>query len=321
MQVLWDPLGRDDPPRGSVLTVGNFDGVHLGHQEILRTVVERAGKLDVPAAAMTFDPHPVKVLRPQEAPRLLTTMPQRLQLLARTGLDTTLVMPFVRELARMRAEEFVRRILVDRLAIREVHIGANFRFGADREGTVDLLRAMGRELGFEANGVPPVMVEGEVVSSTRVRRAVAHGRVEEAWRLLGRPLFVDGNVFRGERLGRKLGFPTLNIAVENELFPAHGVYITVVHIPSFGRSFPSVTNIGVRPTVYENYTTTVESHLLDFTADVYREKVRVFFMRRLRDEKVFGSTLELVAQIRRDVEETRLWFLNRPLESLELATP
>ncbi len=321
MQVLWDPLGRDDPPRGGVLTVGNFDGVHLGHQEILRTVVTRARELDAPAAAMTFDPHPVKVLRPAEAPRLLTTMPQRLQLLERTGVDATLVVPFVRELARMRAEEFVREVLVRRLAIREVHIGSNFRFGADREGTVGLLQAMGRELGFEANGVPPVVVEGDVVSSTRVRRAVARGKVEEAWALLGRPSFVDGNVFRGERLGRRLGFPTLNIAVENELFPAHGVYVTVVHIPSFGRSFPSVTNIGVRPTVYENYTTTVESHLLDFTADVYREKVRLFFLHRLRDEKVFGSTLQLVAQIRRDVEETRLWFQGHPPETLELVTP
>ncbi len=321
MQILWDPMGRDDPPRGAVLSIGNFDGVHLGHQEILRTVVSRGRELELPAVAMTFDPHPLKVLRPQEAPRLLTTMPQRLQLLERMGLDATLVMPFAREFARMPADRFVREVLVERLAIREVHIGANFRFGADRGGSVDLLRSMGRELGFEANGVPPVVLDGEVVSSTRVRRAVAHGRVEAAWKLLGQPLFVDGSVFRGERLGRKLGFPTLNIEVENELFPAHGVYVTVVHIPSFGRNFPSVTNIGVRPTVYENYRTTVEAHLLDFTADVYRETVRLFFLARLREEKVFASTMQLVAQIRRDVEAARMWFLTHPPESLELVTP
>ena len=321
MQVLWDPMGRDDPPREAILSIGNFDGVHLGHQEILRTVVERAREEDVPAVAMTFDPHPVKVLRPEEAPRLLTTMPQRLQLLERMGLDATLVMPFARELARMPAEAFVRKVLVDRLHIREVHIGANFRFGADRGGSVDLLKGMGHELGFDANGVPPVVLDGEVVSSTRVRRSVAHGRVEEAWKLLGRPLFVDGSVFQGERLGRKLGFPTLNIAVENELYPAHGVYVTIVHIPSFGRSFPSVTNIGVRPTVYENYRTTVEAHLLDFTADVYKETVRVFFLERLRDEKVFSSAMQLVGQIRRDVEAARLWFLSHPPETLELVTP
>ncbi len=321
MQVLWDPLGRDDPPRGAVLTIGNFDGVHLGHQEILRTVVGRAEALQVPAVAMTFDPHPVKVLRPREAPRLLTTMPQRLQLVEGCGIDSTLVLPFGRDLASMRAEEFVRKVLVDRLAIREVHIGTNFRFGADREGTVDLLQAMGRELGFEANGVAPVVLEDAAVSSTRARRAVAHGRVEKAWRLLGHPPFVDGAVFRGERLGRKLGFPTLNIAVENELFPAHGVYVTVVHIPSFGRNFPSVTNIGVRPTVYENYKTTVEAHLLDFTADVYREKVRLFFVQRLRDEKVFPSPMQLVAQIRQDVEGTRTWFLNHDIASMELVAP
>jgi riboflavin kinase/FMN adenylyltransferase len=151
-----------------------------------------------------------------------------------------------------------------------------------------------------------------------VRREVAEGRVEEARRLLARPYYVDGNVYRGERMGRKLGFPTINIEVENELLPAHGVYVTAVHIPSFSRIFSSVTNIGVRPTVYENYDVTVESHVLDFTGDVYREPVRLYFLRRLRDEMVFASSVELVAQIARDVESTRLHFARGGLPEAEL---
>ena len=321
VQVVRDPFTSGDVPRGGVISIGNYDGVHLGHQAILARVVARARELGVPALAMTFDPHPLRLLDPERAPRLLTSLPQRLELLRRTGLDAALVVPFTARLARTPAEEFVRDVLARRLDVREVYIGSGFRFGAEREGTVDLLVALGRELGFRAEGIPAVTVDGEPVSSTRIRRAVAHGDVATAWRLLGRPLFVDGQVFRGVRLGRKLGFPTLNIAVENELYPAHGVYVTGVHIPSFGRTFPSVTNIGVRPTLYENFSTTVESHLLDFAADVYRERVRLFFFERLREERVFPSPMALVAQIRRDVEASRGWFAAHPMEELDLVVP
>lgn len=319
--VLRDPLVHDEPPREAVLTIGNFDGVHLGHQNILAHVVERARELSVPATAMTFDPHPVKVLRPKDAPRLLTTLGQKLELLERHGIEVALVVPFTHRLRRMAAAEFVRRVLLERLAVREVYIGESFRFGADREGNVEVLQSMGADAGFTAHGMPSVQHGSEIVSSTRVRRLVAHGRVEEAAHLLGRALFADGRVFRGERLGRRLGFPTLNTQLENELFPARGVYITAVFIPSFGKTFPAVTNIGVRPTVYENYATTVESHLLDFSADVYHEDVRLFFLQRLRDERVFASPMALVAQIRRDVLLARSWFEAHPLASLELVTP
>ncbi len=320
MQIVRDPLVGVEPPRGTVLTIGNFDGVHIGHQEILRRVLATSHAEATLSAALTFDPHPLKLLQPKAAPRLMTTMQQRLALLERYGIEVAIVAPFTHRLARMDAAEFVQRVLVDRLAVRHVYIGQGFRFGADRKGDVALLERMGAKLGFTAHGVEPVVLDGAVVSSTRIRREVARGNVEMAWELLGRPLFVDGQVFTGERLGRKLGFPTLNTALENELYPSHGVYITAVYIPSFGRSFPSVTNIGVRPTVYENYSTTVESHLLDFTADVYTEKVRVFFFEKVRDEKVFPSTMKLVTQIRRDVAAARLWFLNHPLETLELVT-
>ncbi len=321
MQVLTDPLVNGDPPRGGVLTIGNFDGVHIGHQEILRRVVAKSAELGTVPAALTFDPHPLKLIRPQSAPRLMTTLAERVQLLEKYGIEIVLVVPFTHRLARMSAEEFVERMLVERLAIRELYIGESFRFGADRGGDVELLRRLGARAGFAVHGVPPVVLDGAVVSSTWIRREVARGHIERAGRLLGHPLFADGRVFQGERLGRKLGFPTLNTALENELYPAHGVYVTAVHIPSFGRTFPAVTNIGVRPTVYENYSTTVESHLLDFTADVYRERVRIFFFRRLRDERVFPSPMELVTQIRRDVEAARSWFADHPVEAMDLLVP
>jgi riboflavin kinase/FMN adenylyltransferase len=318
VEVLRDPLGRDEPPRGAVLSIGNFDGVHVGHQTVLRQVAERAEDMGVPSALMTFDPHPIKLLRPHEAPALLTTIDQRVSLLARTGIDVALVVPFTHKVARMEAMDFVERILVERLAVRQVLIGANFRFGADRRGDVDLLVEAGRRFGFEAAAWPTVSVGESTVSSTRVRTAVRTGDVAGAREMLGRAVFGDGRVQVGKRLGRRLGFPTLNIELENELFPAEGVYVTAVYIPSFDRVFPGVTNVGVRPTVYENSHLVIESHLLDFTADVYDERVRIFFLERLRDERAFASPMQLMAQIQQDVEAARLWLLNHPLESLDL---
>ena len=315
MKIYRDPLGADEPARGAVLSIGNFDGVHLGHQAILRYVVDRAQTLGAVSAAMTLDPHPVKLLRPRKAPQLLSTLEQRLELIGRTGIEVGLVVPFTHRLARMPAEDFVTDVLVGRLGIREVYIGANFRFGADRGGDVALLERMGQELGFKAAASPIVEIDGGVVSSTRVREAIAAGRVEEATAMLGRHVFIDGGVLEGKRLGRKLGFPTLNIEVENEIEPACGVYITAVQIPSFGRTFASVTNVGTRPTVYENSIQTIETHLLDFTADVYRESVRLFFIKRLRDEVNFPSTVQLMAQIQRDVGAARLYFLAKSIES------
>jgi riboflavin kinase/FMN adenylyltransferase len=321
VDVLRDPLGRDDPPRHAVLSIGNFDGVHLGHRAVLEHVVERARSLGGPAVAMTFDPHPVKLLRPTQAPSLVTTLEQRLELIARTGIDTTLVVPFTHRLARVAAGDFVRDVLVDRLAVREVYIGKNFRFGADRGGNVELLQRMGGELGFRAASWPIVEAAGGVVSSTRVREAIARGRVREVCELLGRAFFVAGVVLEGKRLGRTLGFPTLNVEVENEIGIAHGVYVTAVHIPSFETTFQAVTNVGVRPTIHDSAMTTVESHVLDFTGDVYREKVRLFFLARLREEQAFTSTTELMNQIQSDVAAAREFFSSNSLDGLPLVIP
>lgn len=221
----------------------------------------------------------------------------------------------------MTAEDFVRNVLVERLAVQEVYIGKNFRFGADRGGDVDLLVRMGSDLGFKAASSPIVEYLGGVVSSTRVREVVSRGDVEEAAGLLDRAVFIDGRVLEGKRLGRTLGFPTLNVEVENEFTPDHGVYVTAVHIPSFNRTFSAVTNIGVRPTIYQNSLATVESHLLDFTADVYQERVRLFFMQRLREERTFDSTTQLMTQIRKDVEAARDYFANHNIDDLALVLP
>jgi riboflavin kinase/FMN adenylyltransferase len=308
METLRDPAPSSDLPHGGVVTIGNFDGVHRGHQMLLAGAVARARELGVAPIAVTFEPHPEKVLRPDSGLKLLTTRAQKAQLLERCGIEVLVELGFDRRFAATPADRFARDLLFGRLAPAEVRLGTNFRFGAARLGDVNFLSVMGYELGFKVIGVEPMVEGGEVISSTRVRQAVARGHVEEVRRLLDRPFFVDGAVYRGKRFGRQLGFPTINIEVENELLPAHGVYVTVVDIPSFSRVFPSVTNIGVRPTVYENSKLSIECHVLHFTADVYGEPVRLFFLDRLRDEVAFPTNVALVAQIHRDVDATERFF-------------
>lgn len=311
MNVYVDPFRRSDLPRGGVVTIGNFDGVHLGHQEMLRRVVDRAREIDRPSVVLTFDPHPMRTLHPQRAPRLIQTLRQREEAIAALGVDALVVVPFTREFAAMPAEEFVRDLLGRSLGAREIHVGSAFAFGCGKRGNVTLLSQLGEEAGIRVIPLDVVAEGGEPVSSTRVRTLLETGNVSEARRLLGRPFALEGVISKGDRMGRKIGFPTINLKSENELYPRDGVYVTKVLLRSFERTFTCVTNIGRRPTVYEDYATTVESYILDFSSDVYGEPIRLTFFERLRDEKVFPSMLELTAQIRRDVEATRLWFLSR----------
>ena len=311
MNVYVDPFRRADLPRGGVLTIGNFDGVHLGHREMLRRVVERARELDAPSIVLTFDPHPAKVLAPQQAPRMIQTLRQREEAIAALGVDALVVVPFTRDFAATPAEDFVTELLGRCLRAREVYVGSGFAFGGGRRGDVGLLARLGGEAGIRVETLD-VVVEGEdAVSSTRIRGLVEAGDVAAARRLLGRPYAMDGVIAKGDRMGRKIGFPTINLRSGNELYPRDGVYVTRVLLRSFDRTFSCVTNIGRRPTVYEDYATTVESYILDFSSDVYGEAIQLAFFERLRDELVFPSMLELTAQIRRDVEATRLWFLSR----------
>jgi riboflavin kinase/FMN adenylyltransferase len=311
MQVVRDPLRSTDLPRGGVGTIGNFDGVHLGHRRILETVVARARQIGRPSFAITFEPHPMAVLRPDHAPRRIQTLRQKEEAIEAIGIDALLVIPFTRDFSLTEPEEFVRTLLRDRLGASELLLGAHFAFGRGKRGDLALLTRLGAECGFAASAVEEVIWDGEPVSSTRVRRALERGAIVEANAMLGRDYELDGFVSRGDRLGHQIGVPTINLEPENELPPADGVYVTEIEIRSFGRRFASVSNIGRRPTLYEDYTTTIETYVLDFSADVYGEKVRLFFLDRLREERKFPSMMDLKAQIQRDVAATREYFDKR----------
>jgi len=308
LHVVRDPLRETDLPRGGVATIGNFDGVHLGHRRILEAVVARARETRRPSIAITFEPHPLAVLRPDRAPRRLQTLHQKEEAIEALGIETLLVIPFTRDFSLVEPEEFVRSVLQRRLAVSELFLGSHFAFGRGKRGDLSLLTGMGPECGFIASGVEEVFFEGEPVSSTRIRTAIARGEVARANAMLGREYELDGLVAKGEKVGRKIGYPTINLEPENELHPADGVYVTQIDIRSFGRRFDCVTNIGRRPTVYEDFATTIETYVLDFSANVYGEKVRLFFFDRLREERKFPSVTDLSEQIGRDIQATRDFF-------------
>ncbi|HEX3553571.1 MAG TPA: bifunctional riboflavin kinase/FAD synthetase [Thermoanaerobaculia bacterium] len=314
MHVFQDAYNASDLPRGGVGTIGNFDGVHRGQRAILDRVVARAEELRVPPVVVTFDPHPMTVLAPERTPIPLTTPKQKEKLLEEAGVAVMLVVRFTPELSRVPARAFVRELLHDKLDLKEIYVGSGFVFGHKREGDLALLQEMGRELGFTAAGVEEVVYGGERISSTRIRRAVSEGKVTEAAEMLGRPYSLAGVIARGDRMGKRLGWPTINLMTDNKLLPADGVYASRVFFPSYPATFDCVTNIGTRPTVYENYQRVVESHILDFKADVYGQKIELEFYKRLREERIFPNVMDLSAQIRRDVDATRDYFFRRRLE-------
>jgi len=311
VQYVPDALNGSDLPRGGVATIGNFDGLHRGQRAILERVTERARELGVPSLAVTFEPHPLSVLRPGEAPPLLVTPAQKERLFSEAGVDALLAVRFTPEFARTAADGFVRSFLHRKLAVKEVYVGSRFVFGRAREGTLALLQTLGAELGFRAEGVDEVLYQGLPISSTRVREAVGKGRAEEAWDMLGRPYAIEGVIQRGDRMGKRLGWPTINVRSENALLPADGVYACRVYLPSYPATFDCVTNIGTRPTLYENYSRVVEGHVLDFGGNVYGERVELSFYKRLREERIFPSVMELSQQIARDVEATREYYDGR----------
>lgn len=308
MDVVTDLAACPRPPAGSIVTIGVYDGVHLGHRALLSRVTAMATDLGSRSVVVTFDPHPATVVRPDSAPKLLTGLDQRLELLASTGLDLTLVIRFDEDRSKESAEDFVREVLADCLRTRAVVVGHDFHFGHRRGGNVPLLQAMGAELGFDVLGLTlvPDPDEGQVVSSTRVRDLLATGRVAAAAALLGRPHEVRGVVEKGDERGRELGFPTANVAVAGEiLLPADGVYAGWYQRPD-GSLVPAAINLGRRPTFYEHATESLlEAHLLDFSGDLYGEPARVRFVERLRDEVRFEDAEALVAQMHADVAAVR----------------
>ncbi len=286
--------------RGSVLAIGNFDGIHLGHQAILRAVTQRAAESGAVATALTFDPPPRKVLRPESAPQRLSTNAQRMEWFGVGGLEAAVVMPFTLELARLSPEDFVVEILLRDLQVRAVLVGENFRFGHRQAGDVKLLRELGMRHGFEVVVIPPVIYRGEIVSSTAIRKAITAGDVTHAARLLGRPFVLTGEVVTGTGTGRRFTFPTLNLSTEQELLPGRGVYVTRTLLKGETRSFRSVTNVGMRPT-FNGAALTVETHLLDYFGEVKGKSIEVRFWKRLREEKKFAGPEELRVQIAKDI--------------------
>ena len=312
MQVLRDLDECPRPAQGTVVTIGAYDGVHRGHREVIATMQRLAADKNFATAVVTFDRHPASVVRPQSAPRLLTDLDQKLELLDDTGVDYVLVVHFDEERSTESAEDFVREVLVGCLNAKVVVVGADFHFGHQRRGNVPLLEGMGRELGFEVIGLALVGQDGapardeEQVSSTAIRRALVAGDVALAHRLLGREHEVRGVVERGDGRGREWGFPTANIAVPDDvLLPADGIYAGWYERPN-GDRVPAAISLGRRPTIYEDQPyRLLEAHLLDWDGDLYGEPARVRFVERLRDELKFDSVDALLEQMERDCDEAR----------------
>jgi riboflavin kinase/FMN adenylyltransferase len=293
--------------RGSSLAIGNYDGIHLGHQAILRAAVERAHESGAVSTALTFDPAPLKLLRPESAPLRLSTNQQRMEWFGALNLEAAVVLPFTHELSRLSPRDFVEQILVRDLCVKTVLVGENFRFGHRQSGDVQLLRELGARHDFEVAIIPPVQFHGEIVSSTMVRREIVAGAVTHAARLLGRPFVLTGKVVSGSGNGTRFTFPTLNLLPEQELLPARGVYITRTYFDGLVRSVRSVTNIGLRPT-FNGQSMTVETHLLDTVPEKTPARIQVQFWKHLRQEKKFSSPEELRPQIARDIAQAQRFF-------------
>lgn len=303
--VRLDSLDARGWPSPAV-SAGNFDGVHRGHQALVDLVVQDAIGARGTAVALTFDPHPSRVLSPDRAPASLMSVAQKAEVLSELGVDKLAVLPFTLELSRQTPEAFVRGVLHGALGARVVVVGSSFRFGRQRAGDVAALAAFGAELGFRVHSLDPVMYDGAPISSTRIREVLARGAVESAREMLGRGFCVEGRVELGEGRGRLLGFPTANLLLVNEMLPAPGVYACwcrrVAGAPVVARA--AVVNVGRRPT-FGSGGLRVEAHLLDYTADLYGDSLRLEFVQRLREERAFADSDALAAQIRRDAEQAR----------------
>ena len=306
MQIIEDLEKIDKPFHNAVMTIGNFDGVHIGHQALFHEVIERADALGGTSVAMTFNPHPLRVLRPNGHPPLITIYQQKVELIASAGIDVFIGVPFTGEFAAIPALSFITDLLVRRIGMRAIVVGQDYTFGRNREGNIDLLREMSGPLGYEvvvAGWIRSPGATTDRISSTRIRELVQVGQMAQAEKMLGRHYQIRGTVEVGRRRGAALlGFPTANITLQDELCPATGVYAVTVELA--GELFPAVANIGFSPT-FDDHVFTVEVHLLDFNRDIYGQAIRVNFIERIRDEIRFASLKDLSDQIRRDVETGR----------------
>ena len=290
----------------TVLTLGVFDGLHLGHQRIMKTVVERGEETGAVPTAITFDPHPRAVLHPEKAPPMLQTLDQRLANFEILGIKQSIVIRFDKEFASQDAEVFLKEIIHERLEAKEVYLGHGFAFGKNRGGNIDMLRRMSAELGFHADEVEEVRLRGRRISSSSIRELLKDGRVNLVRRMLGRPYGIEGAIIRGDRRGHTIGFPTANLKPQNRVVPKYGVYATATLINDVWRR--GVTNIGIRPTFEMDSDPSIETFVFDFDGDLYGKVLRVRFLHRIRNERKFSGIDELKAQIDRDVATAKRYF-------------
>jgi len=302
MKVINSLENIKEPFAYAVITVGNFDGVHIGHQGLLKEVKKRADKMSGTSIVLTFEPHPLKVLKEKKIP-LITPFERKIELIEKLGIDVVICLPFTREFSKVSAREFVEEILLKKIGMKEIVVGYDYTFGHKREGNIDLLKKLGDELGFKVCILGPILVDNMIVSSTRIRNLIMEGELEKVKTLLNRYYQVSGEVIAGhDRGGRLLGFPTANLKLVNEVFPKNGVY--VVEVIYNNKVYGGVTNIGFKPT-FGNDALSVETHILDFDQNIYGKKIKLNFIKRLRNEKRFSSIEALAAQIKRDIEEAR----------------
>lgn len=308
MKILYEKF----PPKrikNSVVTLGNFDGLHLGHQKILRKVAGRAKKLKLPSVVYTFEPHPLKVVTPKKSPPLITGLEEKIVLISGLGIDYCVLAKFTKEFARKHPEEFVEEVLVRQLAAREVWVGHDFSFGKGKEGTVGHLKRLAKRFGFRVFVIPAHTKNGAVVSSSKVRELITRGEVERAAGLLGRHFSLKGRVVKGRDIGRRLGFPTANLSTKNELIAKDGVYAGYVLFNA--KRYPGVINVGTAPT-FRRDKTVVEVHILDFARSIYGKDIRVEFVKRIRGEMRFERAEALVSRIKKDVALARRLLFQRP---------
>ncbi len=302
MQIIRDlaQLRRQFPY--PVVTLGNYDGVHLGHQQIFQKVMDRAREMSGTSVIFTFEPHPLKVLSPSTAPPLLNTFRRKMELFEAYGIEVVICAEFTREFAATPPEDFIGNILVDQVGVKEILVGYDYAFGRGKQGTTDAMAEMGKQYGFQVNVIPAFTLHEEVVSTTRLRELVRQGEIRKVCALLGRCYASEGMVVAGDHRGKTLGFPTANLHSHNEIFPKQGVY--AVQVEYEDRLFDGVANIGTHPTFGEGKVT-IEVHIFDFHEEIYGQFVRVLYRERLRDEKTFDSKESLVRQIQQDIKETQ----------------
>ncbi|ABA89390.1 riboflavin kinase and FAD synthetase [Syntrophotalea carbinolica DSM 2380] len=302
MKIIRDLQDLETPIDKAVVTIGNFDGIHLGHREIFRRIVTRSREIGGTSVVYTFVPHPLKVLAPERAPELINTYPEKEVLIEASCIDVLICAPFSRDLAELPAHRFVREVLVEKIGVSHLVVGYDYLFGKDRSGDIELLRRMGEHLGFSVEVLDPIATGDTVYSSTRVRELVRRGEMRDVVQVLGRHYTFEGRVVHGFGRGSKLGFPTANLKTDKELMPCPGVY--AVKVKRGGVLIDGVLNLGQNPT-FCAAGSFIEVHLLDFEGDLYGEKLRVYFVERLRDEKCFDGPESLMDAIREDIRRAR----------------